>query len=131
MSATNSESTIQDSNIDENLPSVSKNQPFSDLHTAIDAVKMESDKYGNKPSKIQATRLRKSLMELAKKCKDQRKCVLSEVKKIKPVPRLKKTVTEPDEQRENEEAENVLVKKVAKRGKKEKKDKKEKNEKKK
>lgn len=113
-----SESTIQKTSIVEHLPSVAIPQQFSGLQTAMQSVTNEASKYGSKRSKVQATRLRKSLMALSKRCKDERKCVLEESKKVKPIPRLSKTSTKVDDQRKNEHAENQLEKKVAKKSKK-------------
>ena len=112
-----SESTINNSTLSDNLPSVEQYGKFSGLMTAMDHVRDEHEKYGSKQSKVQATKLRKALMELSKECKTSRTCVLEEVKKIKPIPRQKKTHKQLDEQLIREDVENNLEENVAKKGK--------------
>ena len=81
-------------------------QQFAELTSAIDEMQRSAMKYGHKPTKMEATRLRKHLMALSKKCKDTRKCILTEVKKIPKVPR-KSSKQAVNKQRQTEHAEEV------------------------
>ncbi len=81
-------------------------QQFSDLQTVMEDMVTSANKYGQKPTKVEATRLRKHLMALAKKCKDSRQCILQDTKAMPKIPR--KSKTQPvDEQRQSEFAEEA------------------------
>jgi hypothetical protein len=77
---------------------------FSDLQTVIGDMVTSANKYGQKPTKVEATRLRKHLMALAKKCKDSRQCILQDTKALPKIPRTSKKQPV-DEQRQTEFAE--------------------------
>ena len=98
-----SESTIQETTMPTGL---AMPQQFSDLQTTIEDMVKSANKYGSKPTKVEATRLRKHLMALAKMCKDSRQCILQDTKALPKVPR--KSKTQPvDEQRQTEFAEEA------------------------
>ena len=65
-------------------------QQFSELQTTIADMVQSANKYGSRPTKVEATRLRKHLMAFAKKCKDSRSCILSETKALPKIPRTSK-----------------------------------------
>ena len=98
-----SESMIQETTMPNGL---AMPQQFSDLQTTIEDMVKSANKYGSKPTKVEATRLRKHLMALAKMCKDSRQCILQDTKALPKVPR--KSKTQPvDEQRQTEFAEEA------------------------
>lgn len=98
-----SESMIQETTMPTGL---AMPQQFSDLQTTIEDMVKSANKYGSKPTKVEATRLRKHLMALAKMCKDSRQCILQDTKALPKVPR--KSKTQPvDEQRQTEFAEEA------------------------
>ena len=86
-------------------------QQFSELQTVIGDMVASATKYGQKPTKIESTRLRKHLMNLAKKCKDSRKCILSDVKALPTIPRTsnKQPVNEQRKEEFKEEVSDEVV----------------------
>ena len=86
-------------------------QQFSELQTVIGDMVASANKYGAKPTKIESTRLRKHLMNLAKKCKDSRKCILSDVKALPKIPRTsnKQPVNEQRKEEFTEDQSEVVV----------------------
>lgn len=121
-----SESTIQETTMPNGF---AMPQQFSELQTVIADMVSSANKYGQKPTKIEATRLRKHLMALAKKCKDSRQCILQDTKALPKIPR--KSKKQPvDTQRQTEFAEEASEEVVNEGGLKVKKVKKEKKEKK-
>ena len=86
-------------------------QQFSELQTVIGDMVASANKYGQKPTKVESTRLRKHLMTLAKKCKDSRQCILQDTKAMPKVPRTSKTQDvneERTEEQDEEQAEEVV-----------------------
>lgn len=81
----NSISTIQQTS--EPSMSMAMPQQFSDLQTVIGDMITSANKYGQKPTKIESTRLRKHLMNLAKQCKQSRQCILQDTKAMPRIPR--------------------------------------------
>jgi len=79
-------------------------QQFSELQTVIEEMITSANRYGAKQTKVEATRLRKHLMALAKKCKDSRICILQDTKAMPKIPRTSKKQAV-NEQRETEFAE--------------------------
>ena len=79
-------------------------QQFSELQTTIADMVQSANRYGAKQTKVEATRLRKHLMALAKKCKDSRSCILSDTKAMPKIPRTSKKQPA-NEQRQTEFAE--------------------------
>ena len=79
-------------------------QQFSELQSVIADTVASANRYGTKQTKVEATRLRKHLMNLAKKCKESRQCVLQNVKTMPKIPRTSKKQPV-DEQRQVEFAE--------------------------
>ena len=96
-------STIQETTMPNGL---AMPQQFSELQTVIEEMMTSARKYGAKPTKVESTRLRKHLMSLAKKCKESRQCILSEVKAMPKIPRTSKKQPV-DEQRQTEFAEEA------------------------
>ena len=96
-------STIQETTMPNGL---AMPQQFSELQTVIEEIMTSARKYGAKPTKVESTRLRKHLMNLAKKCKESRQCILSEVKAMPKIPRTSKKQPV-NEQRETEFAEEA------------------------
>ena len=80
-------STIQETTMPNGLDMP---QQFSELQTTIADMVQSANKYGQKPTKVEATRLRKHLMALAKKCKDSRICTLQDTKAFPKIPRTSK-----------------------------------------
>ena len=74
------------------MPNISGSMPqqFGELQTVMNDMIASAHKYGQKPTKVEATRLRKHLMSLAKQCKNSRTCVLEEVKALPKIPRTSK-----------------------------------------
>ena len=97
-------STIQNTSMPVN--GLAMPQQFSDLQTTIGDMVTSANKYGQKPTKVEATRLRKHLMALAKKCKDSRICILQETKALPKITRTSKKQPV-DEQRQTEFAEEA------------------------
>ena len=95
-------STIQQTS--EPSMSMAMPQQFSELQTTIADMVQSANKYGSKPTKVEATRLRKHLMSLAKKCKDSRICILQDTKALPKIPRTSKKQPV-NEQRQTEFAE--------------------------
>lgn len=62
------------------------------IHQSIETLKNELSLYELKPSKVGATRLRKSLMEMSKACSQTRKEVLETSKSVPVKTRTKKDV---------------------------------------
>lgn len=91
-------STIQETTIPSGLTMPAQ---FSDLQSVIGDMVASANRYGAKPTKVEATRLRKHLMNLAKMCKDSRQCVLQNVKAVPKMPRKGKKQPV-DEQRQEE-----------------------------
>lgn len=94
-------------------PSMSMAMPqmFSELQTVIGDMVASANKYGQKPTKVESTRLRKHLMTLAKKCKDSRQCILQETKAMPKIPRTSKKQPVNEERKEEfaeEHAEEVV-----------------------
>jgi hypothetical protein len=79
-------------------------QMFSELQSVIEDMVTSANRYGAKQTKVEATRLRKHLMALAKKCKDSRSCILSDTKAMPKIPRTSKK-QDVNEQRQTEFAE--------------------------
>ena len=101
-------STIQETTMPNGL---AMPQQFSELQTVINDMVSSANKYGQKPTKVEATRLRKHLMLLAKKCKDSRTCILQDTKAMPKIPRTsKKQPVDKERQREfaEEQAEEVV-----------------------
>jgi 2-phospho-L-lactate transferase/gluconeogenesis factor (CofD/UPF0052 family) len=96
-------STIQETTMPNGLAMPGQ---FSELQTVIADMVQSANKYGQKPTKVEATRLRKHLMALAKKCKESRQCVLQNVKSMPKIPRTAKKQPV-DEQRQTEFAEEA------------------------
>jgi hypothetical protein len=65
---------------------------MSDLAEIMQRLSAEQTKYNEKKTKIQATRVRASLLELKKACDGARKATLEEAKQITVKPRTKKLV---------------------------------------
>ena len=88
-------------------PSMSMAMPqmFSELQTVIGDMVTSANKYGQKPTKVESTRLRKHLMTLAKKCKESRSCILQDTKALPKIPRTSKKQPV-NEQRQDEFAED-------------------------
>jgi len=95
-------STIQQTS--EPSMSMAMPQQFSELQTVIEEMITSANRYGAKQTKVEATRLRKHLMALAKKCKDSRSCILSDTKAMPKIPRTSKKQPA-NEQRQTEFAE--------------------------
>ena len=95
-------STIQATN--EPSMSMAMPQMFSELQTVIGDMVTSANKYGQRPTKVESTRLRKHLMSLAKKCKESRQCILQDTKAMPKIPRTGKKQPV-DAQRQNEFAE--------------------------
>ena len=81
-------STIQSTS--EPSMSMAMPQMFSELQSVIGYMVASANKYGQKPTKVESTRLRKHLMSLAKKCKESRSCILSDTKALPKIPRTSK-----------------------------------------
>jgi hypothetical protein len=81
-------------------------QMFSELQSVIEDMVTSANRYGAKQTKVEATRLRKHLMALAKKCKDSRSCILSDTKAMPKIPRTSKK-QDVNEQRQTEFAEDA------------------------
>lgn len=94
-------STIQETTIPNGL---AMPQQFSELQTTIADMVQSANRYGAKQTKVEATRLRKHLMSLAKKCKDSRICILQDTKAMPKIPRTSKKQAV-NEQRQEEFAE--------------------------
>jgi uncharacterized membrane protein len=76
-------------------------QQFSELQNVMADMVASANKYGQKQTKTEATRLRKLLMSMAKQCKDSRICILQETKALPKIPR--KSKKQPvNEQRQSE-----------------------------
>ena len=82
-----SESMIQETTMPNGL---AMPQMFSELQTVIEDMVTSANKYGQKQTKAESTKLRKHLMTLAKKCKDSRQCILQETKAMPIIPRTSK-----------------------------------------
>ena len=82
-----SESMIQETTMPNGLAMPAQ---FSELQTVIGDMVASANKYGQKPTKVESTRLRKHLMNLAKKCKESRQCILQGTKALPKIPRTSK-----------------------------------------
>ena len=82
-----SESMIQETTMPNGLAMPAQ---FSELQTVIGDMVASANKYGTKPTKVESTRLRKHLMNLAKKCKESRSCILQDTKALPKIPRTSK-----------------------------------------
>ena len=96
-----SESTIQETQMPNGLAMPAQ---FSELQTVIGDMVASANRYGQKQTKVESTRLRKHLMTLAKQCKDSRQCILKDTKALPKIPRKSKT-QDVNEQRQEEFAE--------------------------
>ena len=96
-------STIQETTMPNGLAMPAQ---FSELQTVIGDMVKSANKYGQKQTKVESTKLRKHLMNLAKKCKESRQCILSDVKSMPKIPRKSKTQSV-DNQRQVEFAEEA------------------------
>ena len=86
--------------------SIAMPQMFSQLQSVIEDMVTSANKYGQKPTKVESTRLRKHLMTLAKKCKESRQCILQDTKAMPKIPRTSKKQAV-DIARQNEFAEEA------------------------
>ena len=72
---------------------------MTEMNQIMQRLSTEQNKYNEKKTKIQATRVRASLLELKKACDNARKSTLEEAKLIQVKPRTKKLVpVETDEE---------------------------------
>ena len=97
-------STIQQTS--EPSMSMAMPQQFSELQSVIGDMVASANRYGQKQTKVESTRLRKHLMTLAKKCKDSRQCILQDTKAMPKIPRTSKK-QDVNQQRQNEFAEEA------------------------
>ncbi len=91
-------STIQETQIP--TSSFAMPQQFSQLQTVIENMVSSANKYGQKPTKVESTRLRKHLMTLAKQWKNSRQCILQDTKALPKVPRTSKKQPVNEERKE-------------------------------
>ena len=98
-----SESMIQQTEMPNGL---AMPQQFSSLQSVIEDMITSANRYGQKQTKVESTRLRKHLMNLAKKCKESRQCILSDTKAMPKIPRTSKKQAV-DIARQNEFAEEA------------------------